>query len=77
MKALITILAVASVAVLAGCASTSERSASAAPGKSSPFNVDDAYVSEVNRIAVRRGIHVTWVNMPTKRTEKDDSDKKN
>lgn len=65
-------MAVAVVAALglAGCASTDEKTAYAAPAPV-PGHVtieqDDAYVAQVERIARRRGIHVQWVNVPTRR----------
>lgn len=55
---------------LAGCASTGEKTTYAAPAPVSghaTIEQDDAYVAQVERIARRRGIHVQWVNVPTRR----------
>lgn len=65
---------------LAGCASHQEQAAYVEPatvgGASSgtqpvadpaPIVVDSDYVSKVERIALRRGIDVHWVNAPTAR----------
>lgn len=32
---------------------------------------DDAYMAKVERIALRRGIDLHWVNVPTKRTKQE------
>ncbi|GAA4868896.1 hypothetical protein [Luteimonas vadosa] len=61
-----------SVLGLAACASTDNRSAYVEPAKvSNPGDVrivrDEAYIDYVERNARRRGIHLQWVNVPTKR----------
>lgn len=62
MKTLLRMIVVASlVAVAAGCASGGSSYAST---KTSPFTVDDAYVSQVEAIARKRGVDVHWVNPP-------------
>lgn len=55
---------------LAGCASMDERQSRHTPASSttpSLLQEDEAYVAYVERVARRRGIHVTWVNKPRKR----------
>ncbi len=37
-----------------------------------PIVVDTAYMSRVERVALRRGIDVHWVNAPTRRVAKED-----
>lgn len=56
-------------AFAAGCATTSEPTARAAPpaADGSAIVQDHAYIQQVEQIAMRRGIDVTWVNPPTKR----------
>ena len=59
---------------LAACAGTAERSAYVPPspviGSSA---VDNVYVSNVERIARRQGIKVTWVNAPLKHSDPAES----
>lgn len=61
----------AAVAVSAGCATTSEPAASLAPGPASGTIVavdqDHAYMQQVEAVARRRGIGITWINPPIKR----------
>lgn len=58
----------AAVALLPACASMDEREAYIAPERApSLLDQDAAYIATVERIARRRGIHVTWVNAPTRR----------
>jgi len=58
---------------LAACATTDERSSlrqapePQTPQASAPFAVDGDYVSRVEAVARRRGIHVQWINAPKKR----------
>ncbi len=61
-----------SVLALAACAATENRSTYVEPARvSNPNEVrivkDEAYIAYVERHARRRGIHLQWVNMPTKR----------
>jgi len=78
MNALRTAVASLSVCVLAACAGHQSKSAYAAPSDPSPpaplskhqvegMNRDSAYVSAVERLALRRGIEVKWVNPPDRR----------
>ncbi len=56
---------------LAACASTGTTS-SAAPAAARPMTQieqDSAYVAKVEYLARRRGVHLTWVNPPTRRVE--------
>jgi hypothetical protein len=67
-----TFCAVAALAVLAtGCATTSESTAYApSPAPTTGTRVieqDHAYMQQVEHVARRRGIGVTWVNPPMKR----------
>lgn len=56
------------VALLSACTSMQEREAYVAPERTpSLMDPDDLYVARVESIARRRGIHVTWVNVPTRR----------
>lgn len=67
-------LAVLSLSILALGACASTRSAYVAPERAAPrpgdvvVVTDAEYVSYVERTARRRGIGVTWVNPPSKRT---------
>jgi ABC-type sugar transport system substrate-binding protein len=65
-RASLCIAACAALA-LAGCATQSNRIATAQPQASNPFAVDGAYVTLVNQEARRRGVQVEWVNPPNKR----------
>jgi hypothetical protein len=62
---------VAAVSMSAGCATTSATGAglapSAAAGTTVAVDQDHAYIQQVEAIARRRGIGVTWVNPPIKR----------
>lgn len=62
------------VLVLAGCATTDERSSrSAAPDRGADAVVtDDEYVAAVEAVARTRHMGVHWVNVPTKRVKRDD-----
>lgn len=54
---------------LGACATTEKaayRPAEPAP-KPGSIVVDDAYVAYVQRVALRRGLTVKWVNQPTRR----------
>lgn len=69
MKASFRIAALAvSVTGLTACASGGmEKSAYVQPKPVGSIVTDDAYMAYVERTARRRGIGVTWVNLPTKR----------
>ena len=70
MKRAVSLCAVALVVATTGCATTSEPMAAHAPSpaeSSRTIEPNLAYVDRVERIAVSRGIRVTWVNPPTKR----------
>lgn len=56
-----------SVAAVAGCASTQPRE-EAAP-QAQELTAEEAYIARVEQIARRRGLDVTWVNMPKFRKE--------
>ena len=63
MKALpVSLLLTLAGLCLSGCASTNDRmgTASVAP----PMTAEQAYVAKVERIALRRGLEVIWVNPP-------------
>ena len=55
----------------AGCAGTQERSAYVPPraGASGTIYTDVAYMQRVEAQARARGIDVTWINPPMKRTD--------
>ena len=55
---------------LGACASTGGSTGAAAPARGA-VAVDSAYVAAVERIALRRGIDVQWVNKPTRRVRQD------
>lgn len=60
--------------VLASCASTGDFAARSEPtraGPPDPIITDEAYVSAVERAALRRGVMVQWVNVPTKRIARE------
>lgn len=80
MNALRTVVVSLSVCVLAACAGHQTKSASLAPAASAEadsaslsrhrvdaMSRDSAYVSAVERLALRRGIEVKWVNPPDRR----------
>lgn len=74
MKASLRIAAVSFAAMLLGaCAGTREMTSTGAPAsepKAQPeLTSDQQYIAYVERIAKRRGIHLTWVN-PPKTSEK-------
>ena len=55
-------------ALLAGCSSMDTRDTFVPPQRApSIMDSDTAYVAYVERVARRRGIHVTWVNVPRRR----------
>lgn len=56
-------------ALATGCATTPESTASDRPSSMDESRIDQdvAYMQRVEQIALRRGIHVTWVHPPTKR----------
>lgn len=60
--------------LLAGCASTDERSASRMSLRQANEVPDarDEYVARVEAIARRRGILVQWINLPPRRTADHD-----
>ena len=69
MKVRMAVLSTAAV-LLAACASTGEKT-SYAPQPQGAYPetriaTDDAYMARVEFLARRRGIHLTWVNPPTK-----------
>ena len=54
--------------LLAGCSSMDKRDSFVPPQRApSIMDSDAAYVAYVERVARRRGIHVTWVNVPRRR----------
>lgn len=71
MKSMIRLAAAAAATcLLAGCATSQEQASYTAPERvDAPGAIvtDDAYVAYVERVARRRGIHLQWVNMPTRR----------
>lgn len=71
MKPAITLAALASLILLAGCASTPTPDTSSTTSAATR-NVDHAYVNAVDRQASRTGVRVFWVNPPRK---KDGSEK--
>ena len=56
-----------SIAAVAGCATT-QPSQEAAP-QAQALTPEEAYIARVEQIARRRGLGVTWVNMPKFRKE--------
>lgn len=60
-----------SVATLGACASMDERQTTVVKSSSQVVSIeqDQAYIAQVERIARRRGIHLQWVNPPTKRVQ--------
>lgn len=60
-----------SVLALSACASSQPiaRAAGSAPGSSNDVRIerDAAYIAHVERMALRRGMDVQWVNPPNRR----------
>jgi hypothetical protein len=75
MKVRMAVLS-ASALLLVACASTAEQS-SYSPQSQKAYaqtrlETDEAYMSQVEATARRRGVGVTWVNPPTKIVAKGD-----
>ena len=69
MKASLRIVAVSfAVMLLGACAGTQHMTSTGAPASQSQdrpeLTSDELYIAYVERVARRRGIHVTWVNPP-------------
>jgi hypothetical protein len=62
MKAVRIVMCGIALTLLAGCATTSE-----VAGKDVRIVQDDEYVAIVEKIALRRGVRVQWVNPPDRR----------
>jgi hypothetical protein len=65
----------ASGLLLVACASTAEQSSYTSPQKAyvqTRIEADEAYISQVEATARRRGVGVTWVNPPKKIVAKGD-----
>lgn len=58
--------AAAVLLMLSACASGTQKSAYTAPRQVGDVVDDDAYMAQVERVARRRGIGITWVNIPTR-----------
>ena len=70
MKIPLGYLLVSVVVLLAGCAGTHEMTKQGPPASPAAGIVQDhEYVSMVEDIARQRGIHVTWINPPSKRPQ--------
>lgn len=56
------------VVFLGACAGTQEMTSTGSPASETQdkpeLTADQRYIAQVERIAKRRGIHVTWVNPP-------------
>lgn len=64
MNAMLRLAVVSSAcALLAACASTSGTVSSPPPAQRQ-LTAEQQYIAYVERIAKRRGIHLTWVNPP-------------
>ncbi|WFC40864.1 hypothetical protein [Pseudoxanthomonas sp. SE1] len=64
MNTMLRLAVVLSVcALLAACAST-RGTASSSPPVQRQLTAEQQYIAYVERIAKRRGIHLTWVNPP-------------
>lgn len=59
-------------AAMAGCATQAPRPASAPPPRPGLMVQDSAYIAQVEREALRRGLHVQWINPPKRRTPSAD-----
>ncbi len=59
-------------AALAGCATQPPRQTSAPPPRPGLMVQDTAYIAQVERKALRRGLQVQWINPPTRRTPRAD-----
>lgn len=68
MKSYRMALVCAAGVLMAGCSTMDQREAYVPPERApSIMDNDAAYVAYVERVARRRGIHVTWVNVPRRR----------
>jgi outer membrane biogenesis lipoprotein LolB len=73
MSTLRTVVIFAAALTLTACATTADRSAArVAPQRSGTMDTHHQYVAQVEAVARRRGIDVKWINMPVKRTKRDD-----
>lgn len=57
----------------AGCASTPSSSSAYVPPRAASSGLreqDSEYVARINQQALKRGIHIEWVNPPLKHTPK-------
>ncbi|KQZ66133.1 MULTISPECIES: hypothetical protein [unclassified Lysobacter] len=64
-----------SILGLSACAGHSTKTAYVPPQKApSIMDNDEVYMAQVERIARRRGIDVTWVNLPRKQVAKHSED---
>ncbi|MBD9478145.1 hypothetical protein [Pseudoxanthomonas sp. PXM02] len=64
MSAMIRLAVVVSICgLLVSCASTGG-TASAPPPEQRQLTAEQQYIAYVERIAKRRGIHLTWINPP-------------
>lgn len=64
MHANIRLILVSAVLVLlSACAGTREMT-STTPAVKKPMTAEQEYINYVERVAKRRGIHLTWVNPP-------------
>ncbi len=57
---------------LAGCATQPPRKTRAPPPRPGLMVQDTAYIAQVERKALRRGLQVQWINPPTRRTPRAD-----
>ncbi len=68
MKAAICTFMVMLPVVLAGCASSSMVKTEAPQHAPQKITLDKDYVGAVNMVARQRGVRVTWINPPTRRS---------
>lgn len=68
MNASIGIFAAAiGLLMLSGCTASPQRAAYVAPQHVGNVVNDEVYIAYVERVARRRGVGVTWINMPIRR----------
>lgn len=70
MKTLLKLSALSLVPLLLGACATTAATAVQKPPAPGSLVADEAYVAYVERVALRRGIDVQWVNKPTRRIAK-------
>lgn len=64
MSAFRALVVITATITLTACATTDDRG--------TVIDADSEYVAHVESIALRRGVDVQWINVPTKRTTREE-----